>query len=395
MKLIDETHQHDIEDTVRTMLRHIAADVREVQPAWEDLVRRDERVVVPLRAAEPAISDRARPRWHHRPLASVAAAALVAAAVGGALIADRGGDGGGQPATELITAVSPGAAGFEASAAAAVWSTGVGDPVAAALGYLAAAGVPTDPTVPGAATAVLHGDAGSTATVDWSLPSAGGSSGGTVYLRQAPAGAEGSGWMVVGAATPDAMLSDVAYDGEQLSFVAQGAQGASGELAVSVWVDGEVVPLPGPALPVAGPGAVPLAALTGAGGGTPPSIDLPLGPDDVVVLRLVRVVEGGVRSLTEMALAMPDADPALPAADLAASMGGGVAGAVDAANGALSGEAGAGADGTVAGGGSLPEAPELPELPGSTLPVPTEPGGPSLPLPVPTTLPPLPTDGLP
>lgn len=401
MTLTDETRQHDLEDAVRSMLRRMAADVREVQPDWEELLRRDERIVVPIRAAEPVIADRPRPRWHHRPLASVAAAALVAAAVGGALVADRGDGrpgggptGGDRPATELITALSPGDAGFQASAAAATWSTGLEDPVAAALGYLAAAGVPADPAVPGAATAALRGDAGATATVDWSLPGAGGSSGGTVYLRRAPAGTEGSGWMVVGAAAPDVALAEVAYDGEHLSFVAETPAGAAGELAVSLWVDGGVVPLPGPALPAAGPGAVPLAALTGAAGATPPSVDLPLGPDDVVVLRVVRVVEGGVRSLTEMALAMPGADPALPAADLTASLGAGAAAAVDAATGAVTGEAGAGAEGTVTGG-SLPEVPDLPGLPEPELPLPTLPDDPSLPLPVPTTLPPLPLDGLP
>ncbi|HEX6420999.1 MAG TPA: hypothetical protein VFZ77_21025, partial [Acidimicrobiales bacterium] len=290
MHLLDDTDHDALEDGVRTMLRRLAADVHEVPPPWEDLIRRDARVVVPLRPAEPAarIGGR-RPRWHHRPLTSVAAAALVAAAVGGALIVDRVGDGGTsgsrQPAAEMITAISPGDPAFDAGAAAAVWATGAADPVDAATAYLAAAGVPTAPSAPAAATVTLRADSEQTALVDWSLPGVAGPTGGTVHLRRLPADAAGEGWVVVGAAAPDVALSEVTYDGERLSFPVDGPPD-TGELAVSLWVDGRPVPLASTDVPASG-------------------VALDLGPDDVAVVRLAHVVDGGVRALTEVALAMP------------------------------------------------------------------------------------------
>lgn len=396
MNLLDSTDHNDLEDGVRTMLRRIAADVRDVPPAWDDLIRRDDGVVVPLHAADPAIEDHGpRRRWQHRPLTSVAAAALVAAAVGGALMADGGGE---QAATEMITAVSPGDPAFDASAAAAVWATGVDDPVAAATTYLAAMGVPTAPMAPAPATVSLRADGGPTATVRWSIPGVAGTSGGTVYLRRPPAGDAQRGWVVVGAAAPDVVLSAVAYDGERLSFSVDGSSDRGGELAVSVWVDGLPVPLEGTAVPAAGPGAVLLADLAGSGGGGAlPAVDLPLGPDDVVVLRLVQVVDGGVRSLTEMALAMPEADATSPTAHVAGSVGAGGSPAVDAATDAAPGAAGPEAGGTVSGGASLPDGlPDVPDVTDPSLPVPTIPGDPTVTLPpVPTSLPVPPAGALP
>ncbi|HEX6425656.1 MAG TPA: hypothetical protein VFZ79_19360 [Acidimicrobiales bacterium] len=380
MRLLDDTDNDALEDGVRTLLRRVAADVHEVPPAWEDLIRRDDRVVVPLRPAAARDRD-GRPRWHHRPLTSVAAAALVAAAVGGAVIADRGGDGGagggtGQPAAEMITAVSPGDPAFDAGAAAAVWATGADDAVAAAIAYLAAAGVPTAPTDPAPATVTLRADSERTALVEWSLPGAAGPAGGTVYLRRPPAGDPGTGWMVVGAAAPGVALSEVAYDGERLSFSVDGPP-AAGDLSVGLWVDGRPVPLPGGAAP---------------GSGVP----LDLGPDDVVVLRLAQVVEGGVRSLTEMALAMPEADPARPSADVASSVAAEGSATADPATGAAGADAGVTAEGgaTLPGGGSLPgDVGDITDVtdPSLPLPLPTAPGVPGVSLPTPpTTLPPVP-----
>ena len=380
MHLLDDTDHDALEDGVRTILRRLAAEVHEVPPAWEDLIRRDDGLVVPLRPADPATRDRVRrPRWHHRPLTSVAAAALVAAAVGGALIADRGDDGGAgggprQQAAEMITAISPGDPAFDAAAAAAVWATGADDPVAAATAYLAAVGVPTAPADPAPATVTLRADSEQTAMVEWSLPRAAGPTGGTVHLRRPPADDAGAGWVVVGAAAPDLALSDVAYDGERLSFSVDGPPEVD-ELAVSLWVDGRPVPLASPDVPASG-------------------VALDLGPDDVAVLRLVHVVDGGVRSLTEVALAMPDADPARPSADVAATVAAGGSATVDAVTGAAGADAGAdaGVGGTTPGDGSLPgDFDEVDDLTDPSLPLPTVPGDPGVSLPpVPTSLPPVP-----
>lgn len=379
MHLLDDTDHDALEDGVRTMLRRLAAEVHEVPPAWEDLIRRDDRVVVPLRPADPAARDGSRrPRWHHRPVTSVAAAALVAAAVGGALIADRVGDGGTggarQPAAEMITTISPGDPAFDAGAAAAVWATGANDPVAAATAYLAAVGVPTAPTDPAPATVTLRADSEQTALVDWSLAAAAGPTGGTVHLRRPPAGDAGVGWVVVGAAAPGLALSEVTYDGERLSFSADGPP-ETGELVVSLWVDGRPVPLASQELPASG-------------------VALDLGPDDVAVLRLVHVVDGGVRALTEVALAMPDADPAHPSADLAAAVAAGGSATADAVTGGAGADASAdgGAGATLPGDGSLPgDLGQVDDLTDPSLPLPTVPGDPGDTLPpVPTSLPPVP-----
>jgi hypothetical protein len=123
-------------------------------------------------------------------------------------------------------------------------------------------------------------------------------------------------------------------------------------------------------------------------------VALDLGPDDVAVLRLVHVVDGGVRSLNEVALAMPDADPARPSADVAATVAAGGSATVDAVTGAAGADAGAdaGVGGTTPGDGSLPgDLDEVDDLTDPSLPLPTVPDDPGVSLPpVPTSLPPVP-----
>jgi hypothetical protein len=404
MNLLDDTHHDDLEARVRDLLHGIAADVHENPPAWEDLITR-EGDVVPLRATEPVQVirlDRPRRRPHSRPFTSVAAAALVAAAVGGALLVDRtkGDETRDQPA-ELVTAVSPGDPSFDASTAASVWATGLDDPVDAASAYLQAMGIPTpaalpDPTASTASTATapapvtveLREAHGSTAVVTWSRGPglAGGEAGGTVYLRAASTTSGPQDWGVVGASAPGLALADVSYDGEHLAFSVERTTGA-GELAVGVWIDGRPLALDGPAVPQAGTGDVSLGKLLDLGpeAGAPQTFQVPAEVDDIVTMRVVDVVDGYVTSVAQMAMALPEADPA------AAGLAGRADGSGSAAGGGLPGtaEAGgtAGADAGAGGGVTVP-----------SLPIPTDPGAPlpTLPplpipdpagLPVPTTLP--------
>lgn len=404
MNLLDDTDRNDLEDRVRAMLHHLAAEVREIPPAWEDLIGRDADVV-PLRADEPTTVSRleSRPQWRRRQLTSVAAAALVASAVGGALLVDRGGDRPQSAPSELITAVSPGDPAFDAGAAVTVWATSIDDPLAAARAYLDGVGVPTAPSAPSPASLTLSADDGTIAVVDWALPGGGG--GGTVYLR-----ASGSGpgdWAVVGSSAPDVAIGDVGFDGEHLSFSISGTV-ASDELAVGVWVDGRPLSLDGPAVPLAGVEGVSLGqavdavSAVGGGGGEADAVrtlQAPVEPDDIVTLRVVHAIEGQVRSVTQMAVAMPDADPAAA----------GLAGAAGATGSAGAGAAGGGVSGTTeaeGSGGMDADAGSLDDVTVPSLPAPSLPGGPAptlppLPVPaptdpsLPTTLPDSPDDLLP
>jgi hypothetical protein len=369
-----------LEDGVRTMLHRLAADVGDRQPAWEDLLARNEAVVVPLGVPESITEAGGRRAGRaRRPRLSLAAAAVLVLAVAGAVVVDRTGRERTEgPAAETISAVSPGDPAFDAEAAAAVWATGVDDPVAATVAYLGAMGVPTDAAPP---AAVLSTTDGTTAVVDWSLPAAAGGAGGaggTVYLRSAPVAGGLPTWTVVGAAAPDVVLADVRYDGAELSFTVARTSAEAGQLAVGVWIDGRPVSLGGDAVARAGGGNVSLGELLdlGTAADARDTLRLPAEPDDIVTLRVVQVVDGTIRSLTQMAMALPDADPAVAAGGTPSTGGRGEAtGHADAATGGASGSAGAGAE---AGAGTAgPDAADL--LPGATVPAPPE--LPPLPLP--------------
>lgn len=384
-----------LEDGVRTMLHRLAADVGDRQPAWEDLLARHEAVVVPLGVPDAITEARdRRPGRARRPRLGLAAAAVLVLAVAGVLVVDRTGrehtDGA---AAETISAVSPGDPSFDAEVAAAVWATGIDDPLAATVAYLGAMGVPTDAAPP---AVVLRTTDGTTAVVDWSLPAwAGGAggAGGTVYLRSAPVAGGLPTWTVVGASTPDVALADVRYDGAELSFTVARTSAGAGHLAVGVWVDGHPVSLGGEAVARAGAGNVSLGELLdlGTAADARDRLRLPVEPDDIVTLGVVQVVDGTVRSLAQMAMALPDADPAAPAGGTPfAGAGAEATGQADAATGGASGSAGAGAgagagtagqdDADLLPGATVPTAPELPPLPLPPVhgvPAPTLPGPPA------------------
>jgi hypothetical protein len=424
-----------LEEGTTAMLRRLAADARVNPPLWDDLLARRDGVVVRL-AVDDRIGERPvapAARWH-RPGAGLAAAAVIGLAVAGALVVDRSPDSG-SPATEPITIVTPGDASFDAETAAAVWATGAGDPLSAAAAYLHTLGIPAGSTAAavsggadeaasagtgtGTASLAVRSDDGATAVVDWALDGASGTSGGTVYLRSSAlpvvvgdngggtGGVDtpdvgGRGWVVVGSSAADVALDEVSYDGEQLSFQVARTAAADDQLAITVWVDGRPVSLGGDAVLDAA-GRESLGELVEIGGeaGSAAALGLPIEPDDVVTMRVVHVVEGRVRSVTQLALALPEAAPELAA---------GIAGAVEAAGsgtqpggGAIAGEGsgsgstgsdsdegGGEAEGSVSGSaedGGMPGVP-VPTLP--PLPVPRVPGAPPAPLPVPTTTPPAP-----
>jgi hypothetical protein len=398
MSLLHDDDRADLEDGVRSMLHRLAADVHETQPAWGELVGpHDAR---PARLAPvgsvPEVRNRpaARP---HRARLTMAAAAAVLLAVGGAVALARPGDDTvDAPATETIGVISPGEADFDAGAAAAVWATGIDDPVAAATAYLGTVGVPVD-----AATApevVLEGTAEATAVVEWSVPGAP-DQGGTVYLRSSSVAGAAPTWTVVGSAASDVALADVSYDGTELSFTVAGTAAPADQLAVGVWIDGQPVSLGGDAVARADAAGVSLGEYLAAGQGidTDGTVRLPVTPDDIVTLRVVHAVDGVVRSVTQMAVALPEADPevaatGLPAVDAAAE----AAGQVDAGGAGAEGSADVEGGTTLPGGLELPPGvtvPTLPELPPLPLP-PIVPGLPTPTLPVPTTVP-GPLSGLP
>jgi hypothetical protein len=391
MTLLHDNDRHSLEDGVRGMLHHLAADVRERPPAWEDLIARPEPAgshldVVPG-AGRSSTEGRRRRGPGRRPgrgVATAAAGVLLLALAGAVLVGRTGGGEPTAPATETIVAISPGEADFDAAAAAAVWATTLDDPAAATMAYLAAQGVPMDPAAPPALAITSTTD--TTAAVDWSVTGAAGGAGGTVYLRSASTAGAPPTWTVVGAAASDVAFADVRYDGSELSFTVSGRSAGAGQLAVGVWVDGQSVSLGGEAVAQAGTAGVSLGELLepGSAADARDTLQLPVEPDDIVTLRVVQLIAGTVQSVTQMAVALPDADPVLAAMGPSPVAGAEAAAEADAAAeggaGGATGSSGAGAGGS--GGIDLvpddvvPAVPELPALPAPPIPgvpVPTPP----------------------
>ena len=155
-----------------------------------------------------------------------------------------------------------------------------------------------------------------------------------MYLRATDAAGASPTWTVVGAAASDVALADVRYDGSELSFTVARSSAHADQLAVGVWVDGQPVSLGGDAVAQAGAGDVSLGELLDLGSvaDAHATLRLPVEADDIVTLRVVDVVDGTVRALTQMAVALPDADPALAAAGLPpVDVGGDAAATADAA----------------------------------------------------------------
>ena len=152
-----------------------------------------------------------------------------------------------------------------------------------------------------------------------------------------------------------------------------------------MWVDGQPVSLGGDAVAQAGAGDVSLGELVdiGSAAGAAGHAPLPVEADDIVTLRIVHVVDGTVRSLTQMAVALPDADPEVAAAGLpSVDAAGQAAGQVDAGTGGSAGSAGrrgeAGGLGRhrAAARRHRAELPQLPPLPPRCPTLPTVPGRP-------------------
>lgn len=403
MSLLHEQHRPDrpdLEDGVRTMLHRLAAGATERPPAWDELIARHEAVVVPLGVSESIseVRDR-RPGRKRRPRMSLAAAAALLVAVAGALVVDRtGSEPTTGPTADTISVITPGDPSFDPVAAVAFWATDAADPVAATTAYLGAMGVPTDAAA--APVVALRSATDATAVVDWSLPATPGGSSGTVYLRSTPVAGATPTWSVVGAAASDVALAEVHYDGAELSFTVARTAAEAEQLALSVWVDGQPVPLGGDAVAQAGAGDVSLGELVdiGTGADARDTLQLPVEADDIVTLRVVHVVDGLVRSVAQMAVALPDAGSAVAAAagSPPGQAGGQATGTVDSGTDRASGSAdaaveagGAGGDDLVPGG-TVPTLPELPPL----LPLPTAPSVPAPTVP-PVTAPESPSDLLP
>jgi hypothetical protein len=388
MTLLHSDDRPELDAGVRATLHRLAARVDAHPPAWEELIERHEAVVVPLASSQPYAEVRKWPSGRvRRPRLGLVAATVLVLALAAALVVDRiGSVPTERPAAQVISAVSPGDPSFDAATAAAVWATGSPDPVTGTLAYLRAMGVPADATASPAAA--LRSTTGPTAVVDWSLPGAPGSSRGSVFLRSTSVAGGPPIWTVVGAAASDVALTDVRYDGSELSFTVARTSAAAVQLAVGAWVDGRPVSLGAEPVVQAGTQDVSLGDLVdmASGVGAHETLAVPAAADDIVTLRVVHVVDGTVRSLTQMAIALPDADPAMVAAGAPPLDAAGQAtGQVDAGSDGPSGQAGA--DGARRSGGidvvpgaTLPTLPQLPPLP--SLPAP--PGAPVPTLPVPT-----------
>jgi hypothetical protein len=425
--------ERTLEEGATALLHRLAADVQVHPPLWDDLLAERAGVVVELPVGDH-ITERpvAPPARRYSPRVGLAAAAVIALAVAGALVLDRP---TASPSIEPITIVTPADAAFDVAAAAPVWATGAADPLTATAAYLQTVGIPTDPaagtvgSVAGVATLALQAGDDTTAVVDWTLDGATGTTGGTVYLRSTTlpvsvgvqpgagveaGGAAAHGWVVVGSSALDVSLDAVSYDGETLTVDIARTTDTAEQLAITTWIDGVPVSLGGEAV-VDAAGTVTLGEAVDIAdvAGSIASLALAVEPDDVVTLRVVRVLEGEVLSVTQMALALPDAAPGL-ASEIAAGVAGAAADVTAAA-----GAAGATADATTPPGfggvdaGAEVEADaevdagagaevhvdadvDLPTdeiLPGVTvptlppLPVPSIPGVPEVPLPVPTTRP--------
>ena len=389
MTLLHSDDRPELDAGVRATLHRLAARVDAHPPAWEELVERHEAVVVPLASSQPYAEVRNRvPGRVRRPRLGLAAATVLVLALAGTLVVDRiGSVPTERPAARAISAVSPGDPSFDAATAAAVWATGSSDPVAGTRAYLGAMGVQADATASPAVA--LRSTTGPTAVVDWSLPGALGSAQGTVFLRSTPVAGSPPIWTVVGAAASDVALTDVRYDGSELSFTVARTSAAAGQLAVGAWVDGRPASLGADPVVQAGTRDVSLGDLVdmASGAGAHETLAVPVAADDIVTLRVVHVVDGTVRSLTQMAVALPEADPAMVAAGAPPLDAGGQAtGQVDAGADGSSGQADAGAEARGAGGievvpgATVPTLPRLPSLP----PLPAPPGAPVPTLPVPT-----------
>jgi hypothetical protein len=382
MTLLDDHRRPDAETAVRTMLHRLAADATTRPPAWEELIEREEAEVLPLGVSGPvALTAVRRRRIDRRSWTSRAAAGVLVLAAAGALVANRAGSGPSErPSPETISAISPGDPAFDIGAAPEVWATGEADPVAATLTYLAAMGVPTSAAPPAVA---LRGLTDTTAVVDWSFGAAGDGSGGTVYLRLSPEAGATPTWTVVGSSASDIALSEVRYDGSRLSFTVERTVAGPEQVAVGAWVDGQPVSLGGEPVAWASSSDVSLGELVelGTGPGAATTLRLPVDADDIVTLRVVRVLDGTVRSLTQMAVALPDAVAAAPPVASGGQADAGVAGNTGAQ----------GAEGSASGSGGLELAPgevltPLPELPPLPVPLPdlVDPGAPPPTLPPPT-----------
>jgi hypothetical protein len=182
MTLLDDQRRPDAETAVRTMLQRLAADATTRPPAWERLIEREEAEVVPLALSRRvAGTDAPRRRFDRRSWTMRAAAGVLVLAAAGALVANRTGSGPSERLSpQTISAISPGDPAFDVGAAPELWATGLADPAAATLAYLAAMGVPTSAAPP---AVDLRGTTGTTAVVDWSYGASVDGSQGTVYLR--------------------------------------------------------------------------------------------------------------------------------------------------------------------------------------------------------------------
>jgi hypothetical protein len=389
MTLLDDQRRPDAETAVRTMLQRLAADATTRPPAWERLIEREEAEVVPLAVSRRvAGTDAPRRRIDRRSWTMRAAAGVLVLAAAGALVANRTGSGPSERLSpQTISAISPGDPAFDAGAAPEVWATGLADPAAATLAYLAAMGVPTSAAPP---AVDLRGTTGTTAVVDWSYGASVDGSQGTVYLRSSSEAGTPPTWTVVGSSASDVALSEVRYDGSRLSFTVERTVAGPEQLAVGAWVDGQPVSLGGEPVAWAGSSDVSLGELVelGTGADAATTFGLPADADDIVTLRVVRVVDGTVRSLTQMAVALPDAVPAAVAAAPPVAAGGqadaGVAGNTGTAG--AEGEAGGSGGIHLAPGEVVPPLPELPPLP-VPLPDLVDPGAPPPTLPAPPTIP--------
>jgi hypothetical protein len=266
---------------VGTVLRRRAAQLQPEPPEWDELVSRPGPVVVPLPTVSAADDDDDRDRilGRRRPRPLVAAAAVVALALVGGFVVGRSGSGPTDvtQTPTSVSAASPTDAGFDAGLAPAVWASDLDDPVAAATSYLQAAGMAADPAV----AAVPHVEVReivdeTVAIVDWSTVQ-GAASGGTVFLRNTAVGTAAPAWSVVGAAAEGVALEDVTYDGTQLAFTVVRTTDSVGELAASVWADGEPVPLDAITLADAA-GADADAAATAGSGAAVAAADAEAGP---------------------------------------------------------------------------------------------------------------------
>jgi hypothetical protein len=445
--LHDDTN--DLEGELRAMLRRRTGDLSTNQPDWTDLVERSEAVVFSLHSSDDASADdspaavgsrllrkgRASAssgvvRYRPRPVFVAAAVVAVVLAGGLAVGQTRKADPTNvNEAPTSFTAAAPTDAAFDATQAPAVWASGLGDPVAAVQAYLAATGVapelgtdglPLPDTGGVLPTVTLLENDGTVAVVEWEALDAGVTRSGTVFLRADAVEQAGSTatstWGVVGAAVDGIAVTDIAYDGQQLSFSLTKTLDVAGPVAVSVWSDGRQVAVDGGDVvragatsqdgvaagaaaagdrAQAGAGADDQAAMAGASAGqaVDPAlvhvIDLGEGADvDVpltaalpdasnAVVRVQQLVDGQPASITELALDLPGTETDADAdAGVAGTGPGAGAGADAGAESQLPGEVGDVVDGV----GDTAD--ELLDGDGNPLP-----GGPGLPTPsVPTTL---------